>query len=58
MTLRSGTCAMCARWEGGEESERRGGLWGAPRDVPEKGGKKPYSTQCSQVVFHLSTNLA
>ena len=37
MAVRSGTCAMCARWEGGEEAERRGGCVGAPREVPAKG---------------------
>ena len=59
MAARSGTCAMCAAgWEGGEEADWRGVVGCTAGGCRKRGNKKAYSTQCSQVVSHLSTNWA
>ena len=50
---------LCAvRTLGGRGGSARRGGGGAPQEEPEKGKKKVYSTQCSQVVSYLSTNWA
>ena len=59
MVACSGTCAMCAAgWEGGEEADWRGDVGCTAGVAGERGNKKAYSTQCSQVVYPPSTNWA